>query len=73
MELLVTTDLEPVQQVKATIEANKQSVMALARFPKLERHTQGRAHFSGQLTSLQTQYQNGRMSVAAQRATVLRN
>lgn len=47
--------------------------MAATGFPQLEGHKVGHAHFVADLRRLQTRYQEGHITVAAQLSTVLRD
>jgi len=51
----------------------EEASMAAVNFPHLARHKIGHAHFVESLSGLQKQYEAGRISVAAQLSTVLRD
>lgn len=51
----------------------EEAQMVAARFPSLEGHRKGHAHFVQSLRDLQQRYEAGQITVAAQLSTVLRD
>ncbi|WP_342132309.1 bacteriohemerythrin [Hydrogenophaga sp. OTU3427] len=63
------------QLIRYTAEhlQREEAQMVAARFPRLEGHRQGHAHFVERLRELQQRYEAGQITVAAQLSTVLRD